>query len=174
MKIAPLATLVLAASIATVSAQTADTAVTATTTTTAPTAAAADPVGISAREGITLSGTDVLVTRNGVSETLKKELSLPNGLRVQPNGTVLTADGGSLPLRPGQVLTFDGKFTPPGGAAATTTVTPATAAPATSTTTVTTPAANSTTATTISPAAANDISAAEAQRRARAASEPAK
>src|SRR4051794_32714540 len=87
-------------------------AATSTTVATSPTAPAADPVGISAREGITLSGTDVMITRNGVTERLQKELALPNGLRVQPNGTIRTADGGTLSLRPGQILSFDGKFSP--------------------------------------------------------------
>lgn len=65
-------------------------------------------VGISSRDGISLSGTAVLVTRNGVTETLQKEISLVNGTRVAPNGTVTPQAGGSFALRSTQILSFEG------------------------------------------------------------------
>lgn len=67
-------------------------------------------VGISSQDGIALSGADVLVTRNGLTVKLTKEVELPNGLRVQPDGAVFTRDGSKVTLRPLQILTFDGRF----------------------------------------------------------------
>jgi hypothetical protein len=107
-----------------------------------------DDVGISSRDGIVLSGTAVLVTRNGVSETLQKEIVLDNGTRVAPNGTVTPQGGAGFTLRPTQILMFDGRLvnattgsagaTGTGvGTATTTTATTAVPVPATSTTTTT-------------------------------------
>jgi hypothetical protein len=58
-----------------------------------PTNGAANPaitgaVGVAASDGITISGLDVLVTRNGLTEKLRHELTLADGTRVQPDGTV--------------------------------------------------------------------------------------
>ena len=72
---AVLASLALASSCFTAAAQSEAPRLSVTTSIT-PTAAAdptANTVGISSREGLTLSGTDVLITRNGVSEKLLKE-----------------------------------------------------------------------------------------------------
>jgi hypothetical protein len=151
---------------------------TSTTTTTAATTEVStdavkptgDDVGISARDGITLSGTAVLVTRNGVSETLQKEIVLDNGTRVAPNGTITPNEGGGFSLRPTQILMFDGRLinapvgsgTPASTPAATTST--AVSAPVTATST-TAPATTTTTTSQQSGAAAAD---AEAARRANA------
>jgi len=58
----------------------------------------ANEVGISSRDGITMSGNDVIVTRNGISEKLTKELELTNGTRVKPTAPFITSDGGKLAL----------------------------------------------------------------------------
>ena len=65
-------------------------------------------IGLSSADGITLSGSDALVTRNGISERLSQELRLSDGTRVQPNGIVTRPDGPELTLRASQVLNFDG------------------------------------------------------------------
>lgn len=75
----------------------------------APQAAAKNEVGIASRDGITVSGTDVLVTRNGRTEKLAKELTLPNGLRVNMDGTLVAKDGSVVTLRSTQLLTFEGR-----------------------------------------------------------------
>ena len=75
-----------------------------------PAAAPDAAVGISSRDGITISGSDVLVTRNGLTEKLREEITLPNGMRVLPNGSIITRNGGTATLRPTQILTFDGRF----------------------------------------------------------------
>jgi len=75
-----------------------------------PTPVPSAEVGVSSRDGITVSGASALVTRNGVTETLTKELELPNRFRVQPDGTIITPDGGTMKLRASQVLTFEGKL----------------------------------------------------------------
>ena len=81
-----------------------------TTTGVVPIPPAGKDVGISARDGIVISGTDVLVTRNGVTEKLTKELGFTNGVRIRPDGTVVKADGSKVTMRPGQLLTFDGEL----------------------------------------------------------------
>lgn len=101
----------------------------------APTERQQNEVGVSSRDGITMSGEDVLVTRNGISEKLTKRMELPNGVRVEPNGTI-TLNGEKLSLRPTQVLTFEGRFLnipirESATQAATTTTTTTNAAPAT-------------------------------------------
>ena len=67
-----------------------------------------EEVGIAADDGISVSGGVALVTRNGVSERLAKELKLANGTRVQPNGSVTMPDGTQITLKAQQVLSFDG------------------------------------------------------------------
>jgi hypothetical protein len=143
-------------------------ATTETTTAVAPavTAPASKDVGISSRDGVTVSGTDTLVTRNGVTEKLSRELKLDNGMRVNSDGTVVTAEGGTFQLRPSQVLTFEGKLL---NAPVTDT-----AAPTTTTSERTTTVATKTTEPTpaeteASTKAAAEISASEAERRAKAA-----
>lgn len=73
-------------------------------------ASANKEVGIASHDGITVSGTDVLSTRNGVTDKVTKELQLPNGTLVEPDGTVKTSDGTKFTLRASQLLTFDGKL----------------------------------------------------------------
>jgi hypothetical protein len=135
-----------------------------------PANAATADVGISSRDGITFSGGDVLVTRNGVTEKLTKELGLPNGLRVQPDGTILTADGGKLTLRPTQILTFEGKLI---NAPIAESVTGSARTTETKTTTTTTGGAAVSGSTKSANPAAVDIANAEAERRAKAAGESA-
>ena len=67
-----------------------------------------EEVGIAANDGISISGADALITRNGVSEKLTKEMRLANGTRVKPNGRVTNPDGAEFSLKTDQVLTFDG------------------------------------------------------------------
>jgi hypothetical protein len=65
-------------------------------------------VGISSHDGISVSGADTLITRNGVSEKVIKEFELSGGTVVKPNGSIVDKDGKSLILRENQVLGFDG------------------------------------------------------------------
>jgi hypothetical protein len=69
-----------------------------------------DEVGVSSRDGITVSGGEALITRNGRTEKLTKEFALQNGLRVQPDGRLISKDGSSINLKIDQLLTFDGKI----------------------------------------------------------------
>lgn len=64
--------------------------------------------GVSARDGITVSGADVFVTRNGNTEKVTSDMRLSNGVIVHPNGTVLLANGKKITLRAEQVLDFHG------------------------------------------------------------------
>ncbi|MDR3402349.1 MAG: hypothetical protein P4L99_07605 [Chthoniobacter sp.] len=65
-------------------------------------------VGASARDGFTLRGAEVVMTRGGVTTKVEREFVLPNGMHVQANGSITTPGGGSTALRPNQLLTFDG------------------------------------------------------------------
>lgn len=80
-------------------------------------AATGEQVGISSQDGIRASGADVVVTRNGVSETLLRELRLNNGLRIMPDGKMVLPDGRTATLKAEQTLTFEGDLfdtpTPP-------------------------------------------------------------
>lgn len=68
-------------------------------------------VGLSKYDGITVSGADTFITRNGVTEKIAKEIKLANtGVTVRPDGTVLLADGSKITIRPNQLLTLDGKL----------------------------------------------------------------
>lgn len=67
-------------------------------------------VGISSRDGITYSVPDVLVTRNGITQRLIRQLRLANGTLVFPDGTVILAGGARVMIKPEQVLTFGGTF----------------------------------------------------------------
>jgi hypothetical protein len=64
--------------------------------------------GVSARDGVTISGTDVFITRNGVTEKVIVDTKLPNGVIVSPNGSVHMGDGSRVMLRPEQVLDLHG------------------------------------------------------------------
>lgn len=67
-------------------------------------------VGASARDGFTIAGTELYVTRNGVTEKLLKEVTMPTGLRVGPDGSIVLPDGTKTSLRANQILTFDGQL----------------------------------------------------------------
>jgi Domain of unknown function (DUF6799) len=62
----------------------------------------------SARDGFTRYNGDTLVTRKGVTEKVTREVIVPNGLRVSPDGSVVLPDGSKTALRNNQILTFDG------------------------------------------------------------------
>jgi hypothetical protein len=89
-----------------------------------PPAAAQDSVvGIAARDGISVSDIGTLVTRNGVTQKVDKEIKLGNGSVVREDGTIFNATGERLIIRPGQVLTFDGTLINPDAPRTTTTTT---------------------------------------------------
>jgi hypothetical protein len=67
-------------------------------------------LGGSARDGFTLRGAEVVMTRSGVTTKVDHDIALPNGLRVKANGSVVLRDGSTTALRPNQLLTFDGNF----------------------------------------------------------------
>lgn len=62
----------------------------------------------SARDGFTRYNTDTLLTRNGVTEKVKREVVLRNGLRVSPDGTAILPDGTKTMIRDNQILTLEG------------------------------------------------------------------
>lgn len=71
---------------------------------------AASTIGTSARDGFTRSGTQVLFTREGLTQSIEKEVMLENGLRVQSDGTVTFPNGDKTALRNNQLLTLQGTF----------------------------------------------------------------
>jgi len=69
---------------------------------------AARESGVSSRDGITISGTDVFITRNGATSKVTNKLELSNGLIVHPDGTVVLGNGKKITLRADQVLDLHG------------------------------------------------------------------
>jgi hypothetical protein len=67
-------------------------------------------VGLSSKDGVTVSGTDVLITRNGVTDKVTSELKMPNGALVKPDGRVTLANGQHIILRPDQLLDLHGEL----------------------------------------------------------------
>lgn len=74
----------------------------------APLKVAGEEIGLSARDGVSVSSGEARVTRNGVTQRLTQGIKLTNGTRVEPNGTVTLTNGQQITLRADQVLTFDG------------------------------------------------------------------
>ena len=64
-------------------------------------------VGISSQDGITVAGTDTLITRNGVTDKVTKQIRLAHGVLVNPDGS-FTKNGQTSALRENQILGFDG------------------------------------------------------------------
>jgi len=102
-------------------------------------------VGVARRDGVTVSGGEAYVTRNGLTKKLVKDLKLPSGVTVQPDGGLLFSSGAHASLQADQLLTLDGRVVdipndpnvnpaPPVSSR----VTQATAAPASATTKATT------------------------------------
>ena len=73
-----------------------------------PPAGASRESGVSARDGITISGTDVFITRNGATNKVTGEVHLPNGAVVKADGTVLLGNGNKITLRANQLLDLHG------------------------------------------------------------------
>ena len=102
MKTLFLASLIAATSVAVSSAQSTADANAANATKT--------QVGASARDGFTLRGTEVVMTKAGVTAKLQGAVTLQDGTRVLANGNVMGKDGSSKAILPNQLLTFDGQF----------------------------------------------------------------
>lgn len=68
----------------------------------------------STRDGFTRYDGNVLLTRRGVTEKVLREVSVPNGLRISPDGSVVLPNGLKTVLGNNQILTFDGviEYTP--------------------------------------------------------------
>lgn len=67
-----------------------------------------EETSFSSTDGFTFSGSEVLMTRNGVSEPLTSERRLTDGTRVRPNGAIVRPNGAQLTLASGKLLGFDG------------------------------------------------------------------
>lgn len=65
-------------------------------------------LGASVRDGFTLRGTELIMTREGVTTKVDREWALSNGARVHANGNITLADGSTTSLRANQILTFAG------------------------------------------------------------------
>lgn len=89
-------------------------------------------VGISSRDGISVSGGESFVTRNGVTKKNTSEFKFGNGMKIFPDGTVVKPGGSKFTLREDQVMGFDGEIhsapvresVPPSTTTTTTVVTP--------------------------------------------------
>lgn len=68
-----------------------------------------EQVGVGKRDGVTISGNEAFITRNGTMEKLVRELSLPSGVTIRPDGTMILPDKTDATLRSTQLLTLEGK-----------------------------------------------------------------
>jgi hypothetical protein len=66
--------------------------------------------GASIRDGFTLRGTEVVLSRGGMTAKVDRDMHLPNGLRVLANGNIIMRDGSTTSLRPNQLLTLEGNL----------------------------------------------------------------
>lgn len=62
----------------------------------------------SVRDGFTRSGTDIVFTRDGVTQKVEKEIVMTNGMRVRPDGSVMLPNGEKASLGNNQLLTLQG------------------------------------------------------------------
>lgn len=62
----------------------------------------------SVRDGFTRSGTDIVFTRDGVSQKVEKEVVMTNGMRVRSDGSVMLPNGEKASLGSNQLLTLQG------------------------------------------------------------------
>src|SRR5262245_39804101 len=60
-------------------------------------------VGVAGKDGVTVSGGEAYVTRNGATEKLSKDLILPSGVIAQPDGTIILKDGTKATLKSSQL-----------------------------------------------------------------------
>lgn len=63
------------------------------------------------KDGIMLKGGKVLVTQMGQTTPLTQELSLTNGTKITPTGSVVTAAGVSTQLQEGDMVSLSGRLT---------------------------------------------------------------
>ncbi len=63
-----------------------------------------------ARDGFTLRGAELVMTRHGVTAKVDRAYVLQDGTRVQANGNIVMRDGSTTSLRPNQILLFDGEI----------------------------------------------------------------
>lgn len=66
--------------------------------------------GATARDGFTLRGTTLVMTRHGVTAPVDREYVLQDGTHVKANGNIVMRDGSNTSLRPNQILLFDGEI----------------------------------------------------------------
>lgn len=64
----------------------------------------------SPRDGFTLRGAEMVITRNGVTSRVDRDFTFSTGLRVSATGSITLPGGSNASLRPNQLLTFDGKI----------------------------------------------------------------
>jgi hypothetical protein len=59
-------------------------------------------------DGVTISGQQAYLTRNGVTQPIRDDVRLESGVRIQSDGTVTLANGTRISLKPDQLLKLDG------------------------------------------------------------------
>jgi len=79
--------------------------------TAAPRPKAATPGAPTLKDGILLKDGKVLVTQMGRTTPLTQEMSLVNGTKISPAGTVLTPAGVSTQLQEGDLMSLSGRIT---------------------------------------------------------------
>ncbi|OUJ76124.1 DUF6799 domain-containing protein [Hymenobacter crusticola] len=67
--------------------------------------------GATMKDGVTMKEGKVLVTQQGLTNTLTQEMTLTNGTKISPAGSVTMANGSSATLQEGDMLSLSGRLT---------------------------------------------------------------
>ena len=77
----------------------------------APRQQAAPPKAPTMKDGAIMQGGKVVITRFGQTETVAAETTLPNGIKVSPDGTVTMQNGTTSMMKEGDYLSLSGRLT---------------------------------------------------------------
>ena len=67
--------------------------------------------GATMKDGITMKEGKVLLTQQGLTNPLTQEMALTNGTKISPTGNVTMANGSTVTLKEGDMLSLSGRLT---------------------------------------------------------------
>jgi hypothetical protein len=67
--------------------------------------------GATMKDGVTIKEGKVLVTQQGLTNSLTQEMTLTNGTKISPTGAVTMANGSTVTLQEGDMLSLSGRLT---------------------------------------------------------------
>ncbi|WP_324674283.1 DUF6799 domain-containing protein [Hymenobacter sp. GOD-10R] len=67
--------------------------------------------GATMKDGVTVKEGKVLVTQQGLTSSLTQEMTLTNGTKISPAGAVTMANGSTVTMQEGDMLSLSGRLT---------------------------------------------------------------